>query len=69
MIVSARRFTPGAAFYVGRGESLTLPDHSVDVAFSTISFHHWKDQAAGLRVTTQRRLVFGAVLATVGEKP
>jgi len=28
---------------------LPLPDASVDLAFSTISFHHWADQAAGVR--------------------
>lgn len=49
MIELARRLTPAAAFHVGQGESLPLDDASIDAAFSTISFHHWKDQAAGLR--------------------
>ena len=49
MVEVARRLTPGATFYVGMAEALPLPDASVDVALSTISFHHWKDQAAGVR--------------------
>jgi ubiquinone/menaquinone biosynthesis C-methylase UbiE len=49
MIDNAKMLTPEAAFHVGRGESIPLPDASVDVAFSTVSFHHWHDQAAGLR--------------------
>ena len=49
MVEVARRLTPGTTFYVGMAEALPLPDASVDVALSTISFHHWKDQAAGMR--------------------
>jgi ubiquinone/menaquinone biosynthesis C-methylase UbiE len=49
MIVQARRLTPEATFHPGSGEAIPLPDSSVDVALSTVSFHHWKDQAAGLR--------------------
>ncbi len=49
MVEVARQLTPGATFYVGMAEALPLPDVSVDVALSTISFHHWKDQAAGVR--------------------
>ena len=49
MVEIARQLTPGATFYVGMAEALPLPDASVDVALSTISFHHWKDQAAGVR--------------------
>ncbi len=30
-------------------EALPLPDASVDLALSTTSFHHWHDQAAGIR--------------------
>jgi ubiquinone/menaquinone biosynthesis C-methylase UbiE len=29
-------------------ESLPLPDASIDLAFSTLSFHHWTDQAKGV---------------------
>ena len=49
MIDAARRLTPDATFHRGQGESLPLGDACVDAAFSTISFHHWADQAGGLR--------------------
>jgi len=48
MIEVARRLAPGVEFRVGGVETLTIPDASVDVAVSTISFHHWNDQAAGI---------------------
>jgi SAM-dependent methyltransferase len=28
---------------------LPLEDGSIDLALSTLSFHHWRDQAAGIR--------------------
>lgn len=49
MIEMARRLTPSATFYTGMAEALPLEDASVDLALSTISFHHWHDQAAGVR--------------------
>lgn len=49
MLEVARQFTPEARFYLGSGEALPLEDASVDLALSTISFHHWQDQAAGVR--------------------
>jgi len=49
MIAIARQTTPGAAFHEGAAESLPLPDASADVIVSTISFHHWPDQAQGVR--------------------
>jgi ubiquinone/menaquinone biosynthesis C-methylase UbiE len=49
MIENARRLTPDAKFYVSQAESLPLPDESVNLAFSTASFHHWQDQEKGLR--------------------
>lgn len=49
MIEMARRLTPDATFLHGSGEELPVPDSTVDAAFSTISFHHWVDQAAGVR--------------------
>src|SRR5579884_2541983 len=49
MVEVAQRLTPGATFFVGPAEALPLPDASADVALSTISFHHWGDQAAGVR--------------------
>ena len=49
MLEVAHHLTPGARFSIGSGEALPLEDASVDLAFSTISFHHWRDQAAGVR--------------------
>jgi ubiquinone/menaquinone biosynthesis C-methylase UbiE len=49
MIESARRLTPGATFYIGTAEALPLVDSSIDLALSTASFHHWHNQAAGIR--------------------
>ncbi len=49
MVAVARRLTPEATFETGQAEQLPLPDASVDVALSTLSFHHWQNQAAGLR--------------------
>ncbi|HEX8994880.1 MAG TPA: methyltransferase domain-containing protein [Ktedonobacterales bacterium] len=49
MVDAARQRTPGATFYRGLAESLPLPDASVDLVLSTMSFHHWRDQTAGVR--------------------
>ncbi|GCE30630.1 hypothetical protein KDA_61140 [Dictyobacter alpinus] len=49
MLEVARRLTPEARFFMGSGEALPLENASVDLALSTISFHHWRDQAAGMR--------------------
>ncbi len=116
MVEAARRLAPEIEFHAGKGEAIPLSDSSVDAAFSTISFHHWEDQARGLRellrvlrpggffcladgaipgplgrmvphtrvhtpaelrdmftaagfeIAAQRRMVYGAVLATVGRK-
>ena len=48
MIEAGRTLTPGE-LQIACAESIPLPDASVDLAFSTISFHHWADPAAGLR--------------------
>ena len=48
MLAEARRLTPGVTFYLGMAENLPLEDGSVELVTSTISFHHWQDQAAGL---------------------
>ena len=34
---------------VGQAEALPLPDNSADLIVSTMSFHHWQDQAGGVR--------------------
>ncbi len=49
MIEKARRMMPGAAFFVGSAEAIPLPDALVDLAISTVSFHHWRDQEQGVR--------------------
>lgn len=49
MIETAQRLTPGAMFFPGMAEALPLQDASIDLALSTLSFHHWQDQAAGVR--------------------
>jgi ubiquinone/menaquinone biosynthesis C-methylase UbiE len=49
MIEMAKRLTPNATFFASMAEALPLPDDSVDLALFTISFHHWHDQAAGIR--------------------
>jgi len=49
MLEMAKRLTPNATFFPSMAEGLPLQDASVDLALSTISFHHWQDQAAGIR--------------------
>jgi ubiquinone/menaquinone biosynthesis C-methylase UbiE len=49
MVDGARRLTPGATIHRGLAEELPLPDASVDLAFSTLSSHHWRDPAKGIR--------------------
>jgi ubiquinone/menaquinone biosynthesis C-methylase UbiE len=48
MVERAHFLMPNATFYVSMAESLPLPDASVDLAFSTASFHHWLDQLQGV---------------------
>ena len=49
MVRVARQLTPAATLVVAPAQDLPLPDASVDLAFSTLSFHHGADQAAGVR--------------------
>jgi ubiquinone/menaquinone biosynthesis C-methylase UbiE len=48
MIQQATQLLPDAEFHVAMAESLPLPDASVDLVFSTLSFHHWSNQAKGV---------------------
>jgi ubiquinone/menaquinone biosynthesis C-methylase UbiE len=48
MVAEARHLTPGAVIILGMAETLPWPDLSVDLAMSTMSFHHWRDQVQGL---------------------
>lgn len=49
MVEKARQLTPSATFFNSPAETLPLSDASIDLAFSTVSFHHWQDQTLGLR--------------------
>ncbi len=49
MIAQAHKLTPGVAFHVSTAEALSLPGGTFDLALSTMSFHHWFDQAQALR--------------------
>lgn len=48
MVDVARELTSRATIYRGLAESLPLAEASVDLVLSTLSFHHWHDQAAGV---------------------
>jgi ubiquinone/menaquinone biosynthesis C-methylase UbiE len=49
MVEQARTLMPDATFYLIAAESLPFPEASVDLVFSTLSFHHWEEQVQGLR--------------------
>ncbi len=49
MLKVARRLTPQAQFQLSLAETLPLPDGSVDLVLSTMSFHHWQNQLQGLQ--------------------
>ena len=52
MVAEARRGHAGDAHYrfeAAAAEALSLDPESINLAFSTISFHHWTDQAGGVR--------------------
>jgi SAM-dependent methyltransferase len=48
MVEAGRRLTP-AEMHITGAESIPLGDAVIDLAFSTIAFHHWADPAQGLR--------------------
>ena len=71
MIQQASQLLPDAEFHVAMAESLPLPDASVDVAFSTLSFHHWSDQAKGVSeiarvLRSQGRLLLADIMMPSG---
>ena len=49
MISVAKEENHSATYRVALAESLLLADASIDVAVSSISFHHWRDPLQGLR--------------------
>jgi len=48
MIQQATQLFPEAEFHVAMAEALPLPDASFDLAFTTLSFHHWTNQVKGI---------------------
>jgi ubiquinone/menaquinone biosynthesis C-methylase UbiE len=53
MVEKAKQLFPQAEFHVAMAESLPLPDASIDLTFSTLSFHHWTNQAKGVSEVTR----------------
>ncbi len=49
MIEVAQKLTPAGIFHLGMGENLPITDVSMDIVVTTLSFHHWQDQVAGVR--------------------
>ena len=49
MVAQAREQISGATIYLAPAEHLPLENDSVDLVTSTVSFHHWSDQAQGVR--------------------
>ena len=49
MVAQARTRTPFAAIHQAPAEHLSLDNDSVDLVTSTTSFHHWSNQAQGVR--------------------
>lgn len=48
MVAQAREQTSGATIYLAPAEHLPLENDSADLVTSTVSFHHWSDQAQGV---------------------
>ena len=53
MITKAHQFTPTATMYQASADHLPLDDYSIDLVSSTMSFHHWSDQAQGVCETSR----------------
>ena len=49
MVAQARKQTGYATIHQAPAEHLSLDNDSVDLVTSTTSFHHWSDQAQGVR--------------------
>jgi ubiquinone/menaquinone biosynthesis C-methylase UbiE len=48
MVEQAKRFTPGASIEVATAESIPVPDASIELALTSLSFHHWTDGNRGI---------------------
>jgi ubiquinone/menaquinone biosynthesis C-methylase UbiE len=53
MISEAKRLNPNATFNDASAEALPVPDQSIDLVLSSLSFHHWADQSKGLQEITR----------------
>ncbi len=49
MVARAAQLNPRAIFQRGTAEALPFPDSTADLVVSSLSFHHWADQARGIR--------------------
>jgi ubiquinone/menaquinone biosynthesis C-methylase UbiE len=48
MITQAKHLAPNISFQIAPAEAIPIPDQTIDLALSSISFHHWKDPQKGL---------------------
>jgi len=62
MAIRARQLTRGATIYQASAEHIPLGDASQDLVTTTMSFHHWADQAQGVQEIA-RVLRVGGLLA------
>jgi ubiquinone/menaquinone biosynthesis C-methylase UbiE len=49
MVSEATRLNPKGIVKLASAEALPIPDQSADMVLSSLSFHHWADQARGLQ--------------------
>jgi len=49
MLSVAARLNPCATFQLAPAETLPFSDQTADLAFSSLSFHHWSNQARGVQ--------------------
>jgi ubiquinone/menaquinone biosynthesis C-methylase UbiE len=49
MVAEANRLNPNATFKLAWAESLPFPDQTADLVLTSLSFHHWANQAKGLQ--------------------
>jgi ubiquinone/menaquinone biosynthesis C-methylase UbiE len=71
MIQQATQLLSDGEFHVAMAESLPLPAASVDLVFSTLSFHHWSDQAKGVNeiarvLRSQGRFLLADIMMPLG---
>ena len=48
MISAAQQLNPDTTFKLSMAEALPIPDNSVDMVLSSMSFHHWADHALAI---------------------